>query len=99
MYGLAEWWSVPSRPPISIRLISTTYQLKFRDPNMLSLLLAAGPALKKADWKFSEYMKDPIWLGVAALVVVFGLIFLLVFFSFFRLWLQSKLTNAKIGIL
>jgi uncharacterized protein YqfA (UPF0365 family) len=31
--------------------------------------------------------------------VLIGLIFLLVFFSFFRLWLQSKLTNAKIGIL
>ncbi|MBX7105568.1 MAG: flotillin-like protein FloA [Gemmataceae bacterium] len=43
-------------------------------------------------------MKDPKMLAVAAVVVVVGLIGLLIFLSFFRLWLQSKLTNAKIGI-
>jgi len=47
----------------------------------------------------SEFLKDPKWLILAGVLLVLGLIVLLVFFSFFRLWLQSKLTNAKIGIL
>jgi uncharacterized protein YqfA (UPF0365 family) len=51
-----------------------------------------------ADW-IADLLSDKWTLAGAALLVVVGLIFLMVFFSFFRLWLQSKLTNAKIGIL
>ncbi len=51
-----------------------------------------------ADW-ISDLLSDKWTLAMAAFLVVVGLIFLMVFFSFFRLWLQSKLTNAKIGIL
>jgi uncharacterized protein YqfA (UPF0365 family) len=52
-----------------------------------------------ANWNLADLMKDPKLLAVAAFVVIVGLVMLMVFFSFFRLWLQSKLTNAKIGIL
>ncbi len=51
-----------------------------------------------ADW-INDLLSDKWTLAGAAFLVVVGLIFLMVFFSFFRLWLQSKLTNAKIGIL
>jgi uncharacterized protein YqfA (UPF0365 family) len=51
-----------------------------------------------ADW-ITDLLSDKWTLAGAAFLVVVGLIFLLVFFSFFRLWLQAKLTNAKIGIL
>lgn len=51
-----------------------------------------------ADW-WSDLFSDKWMLAGAAFLLVIGLICLLVFFSFFRLWLQSKLTNAKIGIL
>src|SRR5438105_3331756 len=51
-----------------------------------------------ADW-ITDLLSDKWTLAGAALLVVVALIGLMVFFSFFRLWLQSKLTNAKIGIL
>lgn len=51
-----------------------------------------------ADW-IADLLQDKWTLAGAAFLVVVGLIFLMVFFSFFRLWLQAKLTNAKIGIL
>jgi len=49
--------------------------------------------------EWSESLKNPVVLGLLVLGVVFGFIFLIVFFSFFRLWLQSYFTNAKIGII
>ena len=58
----------------------------------MTLFAAGGGGL-------SEWLKDPKWLALVAFLVVVGLVMLLVFFSFFRLWLQSKLTNARIGIL
>ncbi|MFL5330428.1 MAG: flotillin-like protein FloA [Gemmataceae bacterium] len=57
----------------------------------LSLLAAANDP--------PEWLKDYKVLGLIVLAVVIGFVMLIVFFSFFRLWLQSKLTNAKIGIL
>jgi uncharacterized protein YqfA (UPF0365 family) len=64
------------------------------------VILAQRPNLPAPDaGGLSEFLKDPKWLILAGVLLVLGLIMLLVFFSFFRLWLQSKLTNAKIGIL
>jgi uncharacterized protein YqfA (UPF0365 family) len=45
-------------------------------------------------------IKDNAWLLVgAALLFFLGIFFLVVFFSFIRLWIQSLLTGAKISIL
>ena len=40
-----------------------------------------------------------IWLVVAAVVLILGIIFLVIFFSFLHLWIQSLLAGARIGIL
>lgn len=54
-------------------------------------ILAAGSGLP--DWA-----KDPLTF-VIGLAVIIGLILLLVFLSFFWLWIQSKLYGAKIGFI
>lgn len=47
------------------------------------------------DFKLTE---QPWLLVVIGVVVLLGLFMLVVFFSFIRLWIQAKLTGAKIGI-
>lgn len=44
-------------------------------------------------------MDDYIIIGALIAVIFIGLIFFLVFFRYFRLWIQSATTNAQIGIL
>jgi uncharacterized protein YqfA (UPF0365 family) len=63
-------------------------------------LLAADPPLK-GPLPGNGANGNPNWLllGLAFLAVVFGLIVLIIFFSFFRLWLQSYFTGAKIGFI
>src|SRR5262249_40135989 len=41
---------------------------------------------------------NAVYLIIALVVLVFGIIGLVIFFSFIRLWVQSLLTGAKIGI-
>src|SRR5438128_4878116 len=45
-----------------------------------------------------NFAKDWYWIAAAIGLIVF-LIFLLIFFSFVKLWIQSLLAGAKIGIL
>src|SRR5437899_13058954 len=44
-----------------------------------------------------NFAKDWYWIAAAIGLIVF-LIFLLIFFSFVKLWIQSMLAGAKIGI-
>lgn len=41
---------------------------------------------------------DPMILVVAAVLVGVFLLFLVVFFSFFRLWVQARLTNTPVSL-
>ena len=50
-----------------------------------------------ADDIFKLISENFVWIIVVVLLVV-GLIFLLIFFSFVRLWIQCFLTGARIGI-
>src|SRR5689334_2163163 len=61
---------------------------------MLATILAADPKLP-GNGSYSQ----TVLLVVGGIVVVFGLILMLIFFGFIRLWIQSLLTGAKIGIL
>ncbi|HKB41576.1 MAG TPA: flotillin-like FloA family protein, partial [Gemmataceae bacterium] len=58
---------------------------------MLHVLLAAG---KSDNWAAENW---PYIAGAIGLIIF--LIFLLIFFSFVKLWIQSLLAGAKIGIL
>src|SRR2546422_6517837 len=58
---------------------------------MLHLLIAADEG---ADWFKKNY-----GYVVGAVGIIVFLIFLLIFFSFVKLWIQSLLAGAKIGIL
>jgi uncharacterized protein YqfA (UPF0365 family) len=49
---------------------------------------------KSADWLQSNFG----WLIVGIVVVLIAVFFLVIFFSFVRLWIQSLLTGAKISI-
>jgi uncharacterized protein YqfA (UPF0365 family) len=64
-------------------------------------LLAQGPKGPFDPVKGPAADNNPNWLllGIAFLAVVFGLIILIIFFNFFRLWLQSFLTGARIGFI
>ncbi len=44
-------------------------------------------------------MEQPWWLIIGAVVALLGIFMMIVFFSFVRLWIQSLLTGAKIGIM
>src|SRR5438477_5382477 len=57
---------------------------------MLHILLAAP----KDNWAMEN-----IWYIVGAIGLILFIIFLLIFFSFVKLWIQSLLAGAKIGIL
>jgi len=50
---------------------------------------------KSAAWLENNFL----WLIVGVVVVLVAVFFLVVFFSFVRLWIQSLLTGARIGIL
>src|SRR5215475_9352859 len=39
-----------------------------------------------------------VWLVLGGILLLFVLFFLVIFFSFLRLWIQCLLTGAKIGI-
>src|SRR5438132_10984450 len=43
--------------------------------------------------------KNQVLLIVGGLILLVGIFFLVIFFSFVRLWIQCLLTGAKIGIL
>ena len=60
---------------------------------MLHILLAADPK-RSENWVADNW----VWVAGAVGLIVF-LIFLLIFFSFVKLWIQSLLAGAKIGIL
>src|SRR5204863_7401654 len=58
------------------------------------MMLAQAANKAATDW-----FKDNVNMLVLGFVlVIVGFIVLAIFFSFFRLWLQSYFTNAKIGI-
>src|SRR6266702_3566985 len=59
---------------------------------MMHILLAQ--ARKSDNWMAENW----VWIAGAIGLLVF-LIFLLIFFSFVKLWIQSLLAGAKIGIL
>src|SRR5260370_39299034 len=59
---------------------------------MMHILLAQ--ARKSDNWMAENW----VWIAGAIGLIVF-LIFLLIFFSFVKLWIQSLLAGAKIGIL
>src|SRR5689334_17052643 len=61
---------------------------------MLATILAADPKLP-GNGSYSQ----TVLFVVGGVIVVFGLILMLIFFGFIRLWIQSLLTGAKIGIL
>src|SRR5437588_10571597 len=49
---------------------------------------------------FGEWLsKNQVLLIVGGLILLVGIIFLVIFFSFLRLWIQCLLTRANIGIL
>src|SRR5438094_3136846 len=52
-----------------------------------------------AQAKDGPFLNIPIgWLIFAAIMLILGIFFLIVFFSFVRLWIQAFLTGAKISI-
>jgi uncharacterized protein YqfA (UPF0365 family) len=57
-------------------------------------LLAANGAQETGEW----LDKNKTWLILGAIGLLLVIFFLVVFFSFLRLWIQSFLTGAKIGI-
>src|SRR5436309_14867675 len=58
---------------------------------MHDILLAQGQG---AGWDASRI----VWVGVLAIVGLFALIFVLLFFKYFNLWIQAWLTGANVGI-
>jgi uncharacterized protein YqfA (UPF0365 family) len=56
----------------------------------MNFLLAADVA--------DNILQDKWWWAIVAVLLVLGLIFLIVFFSFLRLWIQCLLAGAHIGI-
>src|SRR3954454_9195204 len=64
---------------------------------MLASFLAAGPLDPvKPD---APWYQSPVVLIVGAVVVIIGFIMILLLLGFIRLWIQSLLTGARIGIL
>jgi uncharacterized protein YqfA (UPF0365 family) len=58
-------------------------------------VLNMQPAERASEGFRGEYL---IWLVVGVIVVLVAIFFLVVFFSFVRLWIQSLLTGARISI-
>src|SRR5438093_1411450 len=67
---------------------------------MLASLLAAAPVVdpNKPAGDVPWY-QSPVFLIVGAVVVIVGFIMILLLLGFIRLWVQSLLTGARIGIL
>src|SRR5438067_4496478 len=67
---------------------------------MLASLLAAAPVVdpNKPAGDVPWY-QSPVFLIVGAVVVIVGFIMILLLLGFIRLWIQSLLTGARIGIL
>src|SRR6516165_2485430 len=61
--------------------------------NLAALLAQGQPAPKASWWEGKEVL---IVLG--AVLLLFGIFFLVIFFSFLRLWIQCFLTGARISI-
>jgi len=53
------------------------------------IALLAAPTVDNIPW----------WLVIGAILTLVGIFMMIVFFSFVRLWIQSLLTGAKIGIM
>ncbi|HEY1381857.1 MAG TPA: flotillin-like protein FloA [Gemmataceae bacterium] len=63
---------------------------------MSPFLLAADPKLPGGD---GPLLNNTVWLVIGGIVVFVGFIMILLLLGFIRLWIQSLLTGAKIGIL
>src|SRR5215475_6051941 len=52
-----------------------------------------------AQGEFGKFVENNMWMiGLALVLGLVGLFFVIVFFSFLRLWIQCFLTGAKISI-
>src|SRR5437762_3091030 len=66
------------------------------DSSLMLLAQGGGPA---KDTGLGEFLGGRMWMLIGiGIVVIFALIFLVIFFSFLRLWIQCFLTGAKISI-
>src|SRR5271166_5828327 len=63
--------------------------------NLAQLAQKPGPDNPGADWLAGT----GIWLILGMVAVLISIFFLVIFFSFVRLWIQSLLTGARISIL
>src|SRR5262245_25358363 len=68
---------------------------------MLASILAIGKNIGKVGDKAAadSWWSQPWFLIIVAVVALIGFIMMIIFFGFIRLWIQSLLTGAKIGIL
>src|SRR5439155_11608219 len=66
---------------------------------MFASLLAAGPLDPAKPAADVPWYQSPVILIVGAVVVIIGFIMILLLLGFIRLWIQSLLTGARIGIL
>jgi len=67
---------------------------------MLASILAIGKNIGRgADKAIDSWWSQPWFLIVVAIVALAGFIMMIIFFGFIRLWIQSLLTGARIGIL
>src|SRR3712207_6486144 len=66
---------------------------------MLASLLAAAPLDPGKPAADVPWYQSPVFLIVGAVVVIVGFIMILLLLGFIRLWVQSLLTGARIGIL
>src|SRR6516162_7345497 len=58
-----------------------------------AVLFAQNPPANKSFWEGKEVL-----IVVGAVLLLFGIFFLVIFFSFVRLWIQCFLTGARISI-
>jgi uncharacterized protein YqfA (UPF0365 family) len=62
---------------------------------LANFLLRVGVPRPGAD----GWWTDPKWLIGGAILLLFGFVLMIIFFGFIRLWIQSLLTGARIGML
>src|SRR5205085_6357890 len=66
---------------------------------MLANFLAQGFGGAGRGLPADGWWTDPKWLIGGAVLLLFGFVLMIIFFGFIRLWIQSLLTGARIGIL
>jgi uncharacterized protein YqfA (UPF0365 family) len=67
--------------------------------NSLAIIAQAGKDKAGAPADPGGFNADLIWIIAAGVAALMFLVFLFIFFSFIRLWIQSLLTGADIGIM